>query len=115
MLRLDKELEAKFIAIVEPNKVHKYVETLAEAQGLQFLCPKCYAEKGSRPGVHSIICWFRGRGVPDDEFPKPGRWTPSGDSLTNLSFVPGDPPHATSVLLTGGCGWHGYVTNGEAG
>ncbi len=52
---------------------------------------------------------------PDDLDPK-GRWTPSGTGLDDLTFVPGNPARAVSVLLTNpdGCGWHGYIRDGEA-
>jgi hypothetical protein len=36
--------------------------TLATAQGVLFECPRRRAPEGS----HSILAWFRGRGVPDD-------------------------------------------------
>lgn len=100
----------------------RIVETLAEAQGVMFQCPKCAIgkiveeEDGRRfvRGAHSIICWFRGRGVSDEVEPGPGRWTPSGSGLHDLTFVPGDPPMACSVLLLSGCEWHGFVRDGEA-
>lgn len=80
---------------------------LAQAQGIMFRCPL--------PGCgHMVICWFEGRGVPEWITPGPGRWTPSGTSIDDLTFVPGNPPKAVSVLLQGGCNWHGFVRNGEA-
>lgn len=79
------------------------VPTLAEADGLLFACPKC-TDAGN---PHAVVCWFAGR-VPDDVSPGPGRWTPSGSGLTDLTLTP-------SVWLRGeGCGWHGYVRDGEA-
>jgi hypothetical protein len=58
-------------------------------------------------GTHSVLCWFKGRGVPDDEFSGPGRWDVSGTGFEDLTLIP-------SVHLTGeGCGWHGHVQNGE--
>lgn len=91
------------------------VDSLAEAQGVKFLCPKCFEANGGRVGTHGVVCWFRHRGVPEDANPKPGRWTPEGTGLDDLTFVPGDPPVAKSVLLPGeGCGWHGFVENGNA-
>jgi len=110
-----RELEAEFLRYTGTGTHLRGEVPLAEADGILFLCPKCYAANGGqRPGVHSVICWFRGR-VPDDALPGPGRWTPSGTGLDDLTFIPGDPPRACSVLLTGGgCDWHGFVTNGEA-
>lgn len=103
------------MVIAEPGRLYRYVAGLAEAQGVQFLCPKCFASNAGRVGTHMVRCWFRGRGVSDDEFPKPGRWTPAGSGLDDLTFVPGEPAMPVSVLLTGGgCGWHGFVVRGDA-
>ena len=106
------DLEAEFIKATGANSFLR-IESLADADGILFVYPKRYAELGQRAGAHSVICWFRGK-VPDDRTPGPGRWTPQGTGLSDLTFVPGDPPMAVSVLLTAGCGWHGFVTNGEA-
>jgi hypothetical protein len=108
-----RDLEAEFLKLTDPTgKSFSRVETLAEADGLLFVCPKCFAEHGQRAGTHSIICWFVGK-VPDDVSPKPGRWTPQGTGIDDLSFVP-SAGLSHSVLLTSGCNWHGFVTNGEA-
>jgi hypothetical protein len=88
------------------------VETIAEADGVWFLCPKCFADNGGPVGTHAVICWFVGK-VADDVDPKPGRWTPTGTGLHDLTFVP-SAGRSNSVLLTGGCGWHGFVANGSA-
>lgn len=88
-------------------------ETLKEADGVWFRCPKCYHEAKGAPGVHHVMCWFEGR-VPDDANPGPGRWTPAGDSLADLTFVPGEREKATSVQLNGGCRWHGHIIGGCA-
>lgn len=90
-------LEAIFLKITDKNTYQTGVP-IAEAQGISFLCPKCFNDPpvGS-VGTHSVMCWFRDRGVPDDLDPKPGRWNPSG----------------TGILL-GGCDWHGFIKNGDA-
>lgn len=82
------------------------VNTVAEADLISFLCPKCFlANKGSK-GTHSVFVWFKDRpGIP------PGtnnnvRWTVAGNSFENLTTTP-------SVLCTSGCKWHGFITNGE--
>lgn len=89
------------------------VPTLAEAQGVCFLCPKCFAEKGGPVGTHSIICWSRSRGTPDDADPKPGRWKMDGTGIDDLTLNADPPSTARSVQLNGGCNWHGHITNGE--
>lgn len=87
--------------------------TLDTADGIIFLCPKCYLENGkSKVGVHSVICWFEGR-VPDDATPGPGRWTPRGTGFADLTFVPGERHKPVSVRLLGGCQWHGHIANGN--
>lgn len=92
------------------RQIMRTVSSLPEADGIRFLCPKCYATNGGRVGTHQVVCWFEGR-VSDDVQPGPGRWNPTGDSFESLSFVPGRKTH--SVLLLGGCAWHGFVTNGD--
>lgn len=103
------ELEPRFMRVAEPGRLWQEVDTLAEAQGVQFLCPKCFEANGGAVGTHSVLCWFLGRGVLDDEDPKPGRWEPVGTGLQDLSLRAG----SSSILLTSGCCWHGYVTDGE--
>jgi len=88
------------------------VDQIADADGVWFLCPKCYAANGGPMGTHAVLCWFVGR-VPDDAEPKPGRWTPSGTGLGDLTFVPSE-GRTPSVALLAGCSWHGHVKHGDA-
>lgn len=107
------DLDAQFIQYEKTptgQVRHHYVDTFAEAHGVMFLCPKCFAANQGPVGTHSVICWFVGK-VPDDAFPVPGRWHPIGTSLDNLTFVG---PGQASVKITGGCEWHGYVRGGDA-
>jgi len=118
------ELDGMFLKLL-PDRSMRIVSTLAEADGVEFQCPACAQGKEAGEetrhgrdrkffrGAHYVICWFRGK-VPDDLDPKPGRWTPSGTNLDDLTFVPGEPPVSVSVLLTSGCRWHGFVRDGEA-
>lgn len=110
------DLNAKFERIEKRDGQTVYVEvaTIEEAQGVIFLCPKCFAANGGPAGTHSVICWSRSRGVADEERPGPGRWALKGTGLHDLT-LDADPPNAArSVFLQGGCRWHGFVTNGEA-
>lgn len=120
-----KDLEAKFIKYAPyPDtwiEIHdgvesevsgirqswKIVDTLAEADGVQFLCVGCFIKNKGAIGTDSVICWFKGK-VPDTLDPKPGRWNPEGTSLEDLTFVG---PGAFSVAHPH---WHGYVEHGEA-
>lgn len=95
-----------------PREYRPYVDSLAEAQGILFCCPKCFAETGSNVGVHLCEVTFESRGVPAEmgthnKDGKSVRWNVSGDGFHNLTTTP-------SILLEGGCGWHGFITNGEA-
>lgn len=110
------DLEANFLRYVEKEDgaYFQKVETLAEAQGIIFLCPKCYSENGGPVGTHSVICWSRSRGVPEAASPGPGRWALDGSGLEDLALNADPPGSARSVQLNGGCGWHGFVTNGDA-
>lgn len=118
------DLDASFVGSFDPaTNAFRLLDSVEGAQGVMFQCPKCSAgkEKGEEDGrrfvvgAHSVICWFanprNAPRVPDDADPKPGRWNFSGDTLDTLTFTG---PGAASVLLTGGCDWHGFVVNGDA-
>ena len=91
---------------------HVAVESMKDAQGIRFLCPKCYYENGGPMGTHQVICWFHGRGVPDDAPPGPGRWVAKGAGIDDLT-LDAPPGKTRSVRLLGGCRWHGFVTGGS--
>ncbi len=105
-----RDLEPKLLKMPVGN-VWSPAESLAEAKGIQFLCPRCFEKNGGPVGTHGVVCWFVG--VPGDIPPGPGRWTPSGTGIDDLTFVPGTPPRMCSVQLTGpGCGAHFHITRG---
>jgi len=108
-----RDLDARLVRYerVGDEEHYVHVDTVAEADGLLFICPGCVKTLGTKVGAHSVLCWFVGK-VPDDLDPKPGRWVPSGTTIDDLSFVG---PGAASVLLQGApCGWHGFVRDGDA-
>jgi hypothetical protein len=108
------DLEARFVRANEDGSWQE-VQTIELAQGVQFLCPKCFVEGGKGAiGCHSILCWSRSAGAPEDIRPRPGRWKMDGTGLADLTLNAEVPKGARSVLLIGGCGWHGFVTNGVA-
>jgi len=79
-----------------------------EADGVMFLCPKCFMDDPAGPvGTHPVVCWAPG--VPQTTHPIPGRWSLVGTGFDDLSLVAG----SSSIKLTTGCMWHGFVTNGE--
>jgi hypothetical protein len=96
---------------VVPVRYEIRVDSFSEAQGIVFLCPLCFAKNSGSVGTHWCSVSFAERGVSSDEGThnsegSPVRWNVSGDSFDNLSTTP-------SILLQGGCNWHGYITNGE--
>lgn len=115
-----RQLEATFRQITKLDAEgelasHREAGSIAEAQGVMFLCPKCFETNGGKVGTHSVICWSRSRGVPDNVRPGPGRWALVGTSIDDLTLNADPPGTARSVqLVESVCGWHGFVTNGEA-
>ncbi len=106
------DLEAKFLLRYERggSVFHREFDEFSSAHGVMFLCPKCFAANQGPVGTHRVICWFVGR-VPVNAVPGPGRWNPQGTGLDDLTFIG---PGAASVLLMGGCNWHGFVKDGGA-
>lgn len=86
-------------------EVFNHVETLAEADMMSMLCPKCFRDNKGSVGTHSVIVWFEGRHAPK-EHNKGVRWKVKGTGYADLSTTP-------SILFLDGCKWHGYVTAGE--
>lgn len=79
--------------------------SIANAQGVMFLCPVCFKKNGGSRGTESVLCWFKDRGVPDDAVPGPGRWAASGTGFEDLTLSPSvnvDHEH-----------WHGWIQNGQ--
>lgn len=101
------ELEPQFLRYVveDGRECLHHVDTLAEAQGIFLLCPKCFEANHGPVGTHAVICWFRDRGVPAEAVPGPARWGALGTGLDDLTLSP-------SVQLLGGCRWHGFITSG---
>ena len=82
------------------------VESLSNAQGILFQCPKCHSIDG-----HYCSVTFSDKGVADHQGThnskgKPTRWMVSGNGFHDLTIMP-------SIQLEGGCNWHGYISNGE--
>jgi hypothetical protein len=99
--------------VTGPRMYMPMVDKIEEAQGVEFLCPKCFAANGGPVGTHIVVCWSRSRGVPDDASPGPGRWMLDGTGYSDLTLNADPPGGARSVLLTAGCGAHFHVTAGE--
>jgi hypothetical protein len=89
------------------------VQSPADADHIQFLCPLCFQKNGGAKGTHGVFVSFHGRNAPDecgsrDSKGNPSRWNISGTSLDDLVLTP-------SILLDAGqpadrgCHWHGFV------
>ena len=101
------DLEPSFLRI-KSDTVYERVESIADADGVDFLCPRCFETNQGRVGTHGIICW-RPRVPLSPTKSGPGRWELVGTSLSDLSLV----ASPTSVKLEGGCNAHFIVRNGE--
>lgn len=94
---------------VSPHNSHEYhiqIETVDEADGIIFLCPKCFTTNNGSVGTHYVLCW-RPR-IPPDIAPKPGRWELLGTSINDLSLRAG----SSSILLHSDCTAHFFIENG---
>jgi hypothetical protein len=99
-----RQLEAKFVKRTDEGR--RNVDSKGEADGVDFLCPKCYGENGGPVGTHRIVCW-----APHIQViiaPGPGRWSMHGSSIDDLTLV----AQSSSVKLNGGCDAHFFVKGG---
>lgn len=113
-----RELEARFMRVssTDPDgrvRTLQEVDKIEHAQGVQFLCPVCFAKNNGPVGTHQVLCWSRSRGTPDTASPGPGRWALHGTSIDDLTLNPDPPSQNRSVQLNGGCNAHFFVTNGK--
>jgi hypothetical protein len=88
-----------------------FVKTLKEADNIWFLCPKCFASNGGSKGTHAIRIDFREGQTPDanvmhNKQGQPVRWAVQGTGFDDLTLSP-------SILIEGGCAWHGFIQNGK--
>ena len=104
-----RELEAQFKKYrPEPGSggIYEPREQLADADGVRFLCPKCFAAK--LDWVHPVYIGFRGRATPGtygyNSKGDPVLWdlAPSSTGLDDLVLTP-------SIQIEGGCNWHGFI------
>lgn len=98
-------LQASFVRRTDVG--WEMIDEIAGADGVHFLCPRCFRANGGEVGTHWMLCWFEDK-VPDDIAPGPGRWKPQGTTIDTLSFVPGKKTCSVQV----GNHLHGTVTAG---
>jgi hypothetical protein len=102
------DLRAQLLAVppegTEGGFVPVPVGTLAEADAVVFLCPQCATSRGV-DNSHEVTIPLRGRRW------DPRGWEFGGAGIADLTLRP-------SIALLrghpGSCGWHGFVTSGEA-
>jgi hypothetical protein len=115
-----RELDGQFIAYVRespeemfkrgvatPADIFRRVDSLVEAQGIRFLCPKSFATHGGSVGTHSVQVFFAGSPVPlhlgRNKKGEAVRWSVSGTGLDDLSLTPSIQEEDDV------CKWHGFV------
>jgi hypothetical protein len=106
------DLDPWFVRYLEPDGDIQMVDSIEQAQGLLFLCPKCFSENHGPEGTHGILCWSESQGAPADACSIPGRRLAlkgTGFADLTLDSDPGSKP----ILLTSGCHWNGFVMDGE--
>lgn len=103
-----RTLEAAFVKrCVEPEG-WQVVDDSKDADGVAFMCPRCWRENGGPCGTHSMLCWFVGR-VPNELSPGPGRWVINpGATIDSLTFIGPD-----SKSIACGKHWHGFIVDGR--
>ena len=101
-----RQLEAEFVKFISKKSYMNNVD-IKNADGVRFLCPKCYITNKGPIGTHSILCWQPH--IPQDIYPTPGRWNLLGTGIDDLELKAG----SSSVLLTGGCRAHFFVRGGS--
>ncbi|MCB1422787.1 MAG: hypothetical protein KDJ69_10040 [Nitratireductor sp.] len=100
------DLEPVFLKRID-DKRFRHVDSIEDADGVRFLCPKCF-EKNSGPiGTHGVICWSPD--VPQTTEPTPGRWQMKGTGFADLTLVAG----SSSIQINGDCNAHFFVENGK--
>jgi hypothetical protein len=101
------ELEPQFIKRIT-NDHFQDVDNIKEADGVVFICPRCYADNNfKKRKVHRVICWQPH--IPQSMHPVPGRWKFLGTGYDDLTLVSG----SSSIFIQEGCQAHFYIANGK--
>jgi|SRR5579863_4483019 len=93
--------------VSKPAQFFERVNSLGEAHGVRFICPKSFVAHNGPVGAHSVQVYFAGSPVPPEmgvnEAGETVRWAASGTSLDDLSLSPSIQEQDNE------CGWHGFV------
>lgn len=102
------ELEPELLKLDSDGGGWRTDATWGQADGLWFLCPKCWLANGrSAIGTHMVLC--RAPHVPQTITPRPGRWAMEGAGLDDVTLVVG----SSSVKIEGGCNAHFFIRRGR--
>lgn len=106
-----RTLEAEFLRWDGDPSTYWSGQPRTVANGVSFLCPACFTANHGPVGTHLVVCWEPSVPLPPDgPHPGPGRWTLNGSGIDDLTLVAG----SSSIRLTDGCMWHGWVRDGKA-
>lgn len=103
------DLSPQFVSLVRTvgaAGAYERCDSIEQADGVRFLCPKCFAERNSPIGVHAVVCWK------PSVLPKvrpAGRWGMTGTGMYDLTLVPA----ALAVKTPADCQCRFSVKNGE--
>ena len=87
------------------------VDTVAEAHGVRFLCPKSWAKNGGPKGTHSCYIFFTGspyagRNLAGQEV----RWqVVGGSTIDDLQLTPSIQEQDEGMPPERQCNWHGFL------
>ena len=109
-MRLVPDLEGRFLKheISDGKEGLLQVDTLAEADGVWFLCPKCFAENHGPVGTHMHMIGFAGR-CPPGSYTKGSAGEDTRWQVADCSTCMEDLVLTPSIQAIGGCNWHGFV------
>ena len=104
------DLEPEWVIATDGSHARSDQLTIVNAQGILFLDPVEFTKNGGPIGTSSVLVWFRGRGVPDDKEPRPGRWDVAGTGFDDLTLSP-----SIDLTVQGEFPdrWHGFIKAGR--
>ena len=95
------------------HTIFRPVETVAEAHGVCFLCPKSFTKNGGEKGTHSCYIFFTGSPYAGHNLAgEEVRWqVVGGSSIDDLQLSPSIQEQDEGMPVERQCNWHGFVGN----
>jgi hypothetical protein len=116
VFRDDETGEIEMWSNTRTRDLFRHVDTVAEADGVRFLCPNSYAKNNGPVGTHSVYIFFQGTQAPDrvcgkNKEGQPVRWKVEDGStcLDDLSLTPSILEQDDERPPERRCSWHGFV------